>query len=100
MVIQLGIALQQANTYAQLAQSEARYRTIIEDQTELIIRHSPDRTIQFVNSAYCRYFGLQPEAIVGKSYQPIIFTDDREQSPNRLTPSVPQTPQRRSNTEW
>jgi PAS domain S-box-containing protein len=78
LVIQLGIALQQANTYAQLAQSEARYRTIIEDQTELIIRHSPDSTIQFVNSAYCRYFGLQPEAIVGKSYQPIIFADDRD----------------------
>jgi PAS domain S-box-containing protein len=78
LAIQLGIALQQAKTYAQLAQSEARYRTIIEDQTELIIRQLPDRTIQFVNSAYCRYFGLQPEAIIGKTYQPIIFADDRE----------------------
>ena len=78
LAIQLGIALQQANAYAQLAQSEARYRTIVEDQTELIIRHSPDSITQFVNSAYCRYFGLQPEEIVGKKYQPILFAEDED----------------------
>ena len=77
LALQLGIALQQAKAYAQLAQSEARYRTIVEDQTELIIRLSPDSITQFVNSAYCRYFGLQPEEIVGKKYQPIICAEDQ-----------------------
>jgi PAS domain S-box-containing protein len=51
-----------------LKSSEARYRAIVEDQTELIARFLPDSTIRFVNGAYCRYFGLQPEAITGKSY--------------------------------
>ncbi|MFQ4138578.1 response regulator [Nodosilinea sp. PGN35] len=79
LAIHLGIALQQANAYAQLEQqSEARYRAIVEDQTDLIVRYLPDTTIQFANSAYCRYFGLNLEEILGKSYNPVIFEADRE----------------------
>lgn len=79
LAIHLGIALQQANAYAQLEQqSEARYRAIVEDQTDLIVRYSPDTTIQFANSAYCRYFGVNLEEILGKSYNPVIFEADRE----------------------
>ena len=37
--------------------SEERYRTIVEEQTELICRYRPDTTLTFVNEAYCRYFG-------------------------------------------
>ena len=58
--------------------SEARYRGIVEDQTDLIARFSPDSTILFVNGAYCRYFELQPEETVGKSYIPMVFEDDQE----------------------
>ena len=43
---------------AALRVSEARYRAIVEDQTELICRYQPDGTLTFVNEAYCRYFGL------------------------------------------
>lgn len=79
LAVHLGIALQQANAYAQLEQqSEARYRAIVEDQTDLIVRYLPDTTIQFANSAYCRYFGVNLEEILGKSYTPAIFAADRE----------------------
>lgn len=79
IAIHMGIALQQANTYNQLEQqSEARYRAIVEDQTDLIIRYSRDTTIQFANSGYCRYFGLNLEEIIGNSYAPVIFEADRE----------------------
>jgi PAS domain S-box-containing protein len=61
-----------------LKSSEARYRAIVEDQTELIARFSPNSTILFVNGAYCRYFGLQPEDIIGKSYAPVVFEEDQE----------------------
>jgi PAS domain S-box-containing protein len=61
-----------------LKSSEARYRAILEDQTELIVRFLPDTTIVFVNEAYCRYFGLQREELIGKSYTPAIFEDDQE----------------------
>lgn len=61
-----------------LRQSEARYRAIVEDQTELIARFAPDSSILFVNDAYCRYFKVRREDIMGKSYNPVIYEADRE----------------------
>lgn len=38
--------------------SEARYRGIVEDQTELICRYDKDGIITFANGAFCRLFQL------------------------------------------
>ncbi|MBW4661479.1 MAG: PAS domain S-box protein [Drouetiella hepatica Uher 2000/2452] len=62
---------------AALRQSEARYRAIVQDQTELIMRLQKDGTITFVNDAFCRYFQLTPEAIVGTRFHPEVSEDDR-----------------------
>lgn len=58
--------------------SEARYRAILEDQTDLIARYLPDGTVTFVNQAYCRFFGTVREEIVDQHYSPVIFEEDRE----------------------
>ncbi len=63
---------------AALQQSEARYLAIIEDQTELISRYRPDGTPLFVNESYCRFFGIKREDIIGRTYAPIIFEEDRD----------------------
>ena len=47
--------------------SESRYRAIVQDQTELICRFSPEGVISFVNKAYCRYLGKSKDEIVGKN---------------------------------
>lgn len=60
-----------------IRESEARYRAIVEGQTELICRSLPDGTLTFVNDAYCRYFGKSREEIMGKSFFPLIPPDDR-----------------------
>lgn len=62
-----------------LQQSEARYRAILEDQTELIARCKPDGTVTFVNEAFCRFFELTREEIIDNHYEPVIFEEDREQ---------------------
>ena len=41
-----------------LKQSEARYRAVVEGQTEFILRLRPDGILTFVNDAFCRYCGL------------------------------------------
>jgi PAS domain S-box-containing protein len=56
---------------------EPIYRTILDDQTELICRYRADTTIDYVNPAYCRYFGISPQDIVNRSYQPVIYEADR-----------------------
>lgn len=61
-----------------LRQSEARYRAIVEDQTELICRFKPDGTLTFVNDAYCRYFNKQRTELVGQVFLPLMPSQDRE----------------------
>ncbi len=56
--------------------SEARYRAIVEDQTELICRWRPDGTLTFVNEAYCRYFGKSRDELIGRSFMPLISEED------------------------
>lgn len=60
-----------------LRQSEARYRAIIEDQTELICRYLPDGKMTFVNQSYCRYFSVQPEDVLNQSFLLLIVEEDQ-----------------------
>ncbi|UBF24808.1 PAS domain S-box protein [Kovacikia minuta CCNUW1] len=77
---------------AALQRSETRYRIVVEDQTELIGRFLPDTTVLFVNEAYCRFFELNREEVIGKSYAPLIVEEDRDrvaQLINSLTQENP-----------
>jgi PAS domain S-box-containing protein len=59
-----------------LQKSEARYRAIVEDNTEFICRFLPDGTLTFVNEAYCRYFDKPREQLVGSTFMKLIPEDD------------------------
>lgn len=50
-----------------LAASEARYRAIVEDQTEFICRYTPDLTVTFANRAYCRFLHKKHYEVYGKT---------------------------------
>ncbi|MFN8452786.1 MAG: PAS domain S-box protein [Anaerolineae bacterium] len=60
----------------QLRESEARYRAIIEDQTEMICRLTPDWRLTFVNDAYCLYWGRTREELLGSYFKPTIYEED------------------------
>lgn len=77
-----------------LRHSEARYRAVIEDQTELICRFTPDGTLTFVNQAYGRYFGAAPSALTGKNWLEFLPPTERAEVRRRyqsLTPANPVT---------
>ena len=59
-----------------LKKSERTYRTVVEDQTELISRFRPDGTQIFVNEAYCQYFKKSREDLIGKKFFPRIPAED------------------------
>ena len=60
----------------ELRASEARYRAIVEDQTDLVFRFSPDGVLTFVNGAYCRCFGKEFQQWVGQRFLPMILPDE------------------------
>jgi PAS domain S-box-containing protein len=66
------------NAEKALYESEERYRHVVEDQTEFICRFTPDGTYIFVNEAYCRYFGLKREEVIGTRFKPNIHPEDRD----------------------
>ncbi|WP_321508591.1 PAS domain S-box protein [uncultured Methanoregula sp.] len=74
----IGSAIERIRADEELAQSEQKYRNIVEDQTEFISRFTPDGTHVFVNEAYCRYFGMSREEILGHRFSPDIPAQDKE----------------------
>ncbi|WP_052292278.1 hybrid sensor histidine kinase/response regulator [Methanosphaerula palustris] len=75
-----------------LRESEERYRNVVEDQTEFISRFLPDGTHVFVNEAYCGYFGMKRDEILGHRFRPNIPIEDQEpvkQFFESLTPDHP-----------
>jgi PAS domain S-box-containing protein len=63
---------------AELKNSEARYRAVVENQTEMIARWRLDGTRTFVNEAYCRYFGIPIESAIGTNFLPYVEQADRQ----------------------
>lgn len=61
-----------------LKENEARYRAVVEDQTELICRFSPDMQLTFVNGAYCRFWGKKSEELIGRSILEHVSEEDSE----------------------
>jgi PAS domain S-box-containing protein/putative nucleotidyltransferase with HDIG domain len=60
-----------------LLESAARYRAVVENQTEFIVRWKPDGTRTFVNEAYLRYFGLTMDEALSSSFLTLVLEDDR-----------------------
>ena len=75
-----------------LRESEGRYRRVVEDQTELIVRCMPDGVRTFVNDAYCRYAGLPASELIGKSFFPLIPAEEREEVYRKYASLTPQNP--------
>lgn len=61
---------------AELRESREQYRSVVEDQTELISRSTTDGTITFVNEAFCRYFNRKNEDIIGTPFKPAMSEED------------------------
>lgn len=95
--LKLHSALNELQTIStELRNSEARYRSVLEDQTEIISRLLPDGTFLFVNEVYCRLFGKSANELIGQRWQPVAHPDDvpmiearlREMSPDNTVVTI------------
>lgn len=53
-------------TIQELKNSEARYRAIVEDNPEMIVRFKPNAVITFVNQAFCTFLQSTSAQLVGE----------------------------------
>ena len=82
----------QRATESALQVSEARYRGVVEDQTECICRLTSTGVILYVNPAYCRFFGRSADELTGNRWQPVAHPDDVAMIEARLTEMTPGNP--------
>ena len=75
-----------------LRESELRYRAIVEQQTDWIVRYRPDLTITFVNVAYAGLFRNDPSGIVGTSMGYLIADGDVNRLAGQLALLAPDAP--------
>ncbi len=76
----------------QLKESEARYRAVVEDQTELIARFTPEGEVIFINEAYCNFSNFKKEELIGTKLPEKISKeklDKYKQQIEKLTPDNP-----------
>jgi PAS domain S-box-containing protein len=76
----------------QLRLSEAKYRAIVEDQTDMVNRFDRNFIIAFVNKAICQAFSLERDELIGRSMLEFIPEEERPgivECIGRLTPENP-----------
>lgn len=61
-----------------LAESEERYRGIVEDTPVLICQFLPQGEITFVNQEFCKYYQKTQEELVGTGFLSLIQEEDRK----------------------
>lgn len=60
-----------------LSESEEKFRLLVENQTDLVIKIDLDGRFLFVSPSYCRMFGKSEQDILGQTYFPTVHEDDR-----------------------
>ena len=59
-----------------MAESEKRFRAVVEDQTDLICRFNPGGQLTFVNTAFCRFHGKRSAELLGTNFFQTLSKED------------------------
>jgi PAS domain S-box-containing protein len=60
-----------------LRESQARYRLLVENQTDLFIKFDLEWRVQYVSPNYCATFGVDEASFIGNTFLHLILDDDR-----------------------
>lgn len=61
-----------------LKESERRYRLLVENQNDLVVKFDNNRNMVYVSPNYCKCFGINESEIIGKKFFPLIHKNDLE----------------------
>uniref|UniRef100_A0A7C1JNL4 Circadian input-output histidine kinase CikA n=1 Tax=Caldilinea aerophila TaxID=133453 RepID=A0A7C1JNL4_9CHLR len=80
----------------ELRRHEAIYRAVVEVHPDMICRWRPDRTLTFVNPAFCKHYRCTPEEVIGRDFALLFPEHERPhivesvaQGLRELTPEHP-----------
>ncbi|MFW6138194.1 MAG: PAS domain-containing sensor histidine kinase [Spirochaetota bacterium] len=60
-----------------LLEAEEKYRLLVENQTDMVVKVDSEGRFLFVSPSYCEMFGKTEEELLGKKFMPLVHEDDR-----------------------
>ncbi len=70
------------------------HRRLIEGQPDLICGFLPDTTLTFVNAAYARFFGREPQELIGRRFIDFLSAERQTMVRGHLATLAPDSPER------
>jgi PAS domain S-box-containing protein len=61
----------------EVRENEARYRDLLDNQADLILRRDAHGCLTFVNQAFCRVFGVERNSVLGRPFAPRVLDGDK-----------------------
>jgi PAS domain S-box-containing protein len=61
-----------------LRESEEKYRLLVENQTDVVVKVDLEGRFLFVSPSYCRLFGKSEAELLGNTFMPLVHEDDRQ----------------------
>lgn len=61
-----------------LAESEIKYRHIVENTSDLVVKVDREGRFLFVSPSYCELFGMTEKELLGNRFIPLVHEEDRE----------------------
>jgi PAS domain S-box-containing protein len=61
-----------------LRESDEKYRLIVENQTDVILRVDSDGRLLFASPSYCALFGRSQDEVIGQPFLPLVHDEDRD----------------------
>ena len=74
----VGVELHRKRIQEALLASEEKYRLLVENQTDLVIKLDQKGHLQFVSPSYCEMFSCSESDLQGSSFHQQVHTSDRE----------------------
>jgi len=61
-----------------IRKNEERYRILVENQTDMVVKFDKNGVLLFVSPSYCNTFGKSQDELIGSKFMPLIHEEDRE----------------------
>ena len=76
----------------EIINSERRYKAVVEEQSDLILRTMTDGTITYCNEVFCRFFSCGPDEIIGTEIEGLILAENLLPAVDVVSDLVPDNP--------